>query len=81
MSQYDNYDIDSDNEIEVDELSILLSILKAQGIDINEYLRGLILLSTIHHLWGKTTPPPPSTTTMTRTLIVSTTPILSRVLC
>ena len=81
MSQYDNYDIDSDNEIEVDELSILLSILKAQGIDINEYLRGLILLSTIHHLWGKTTPPPPLTTTITMTMIVSTTPILSRVLC
>jgi hypothetical protein len=77
MSQDD----DQNDEMEVHELYMLLSILKAQDIDINEYLRGLILASHMHYLWGKTTRPPPSTITITMTMMVSTTPILSKIFC
>ena len=81
MSQYDDNDVNSDGEIEAHELYAILSILKAQGIDINEELRGLILLSHMHYLWEKTIPPPPSTMTMTMTMMMSTTPILPKVFC
>ena len=75
MSQYDDNDVNSDGEIEAHELHTLLSILKAQGIDTNVFLRELILLSSMHYLWEKTIPPPPSTMTMTMAMMMST-PIL-----
>ena len=80
MSQYDEdeNDVNSDDGMEVHELIMLLSGLKAQGIDVNEYLRGLILASSVHYLWEKTNRPPPPTMTTTMTMMMSTVPILSK---
>lgn len=58
MIQYDDYDFDSDGELEAHELYTILHILKSQGIDINVYLRELILLSSVHYLWEDKTFPP-----------------------
>ena len=77
MNKYDENEIDSDDEIEAHELYMLLSILKAHDVDINEYLRGLILASSVHYLWEKTNRPSPSTMTM----MMPTTPILSKLFC